>query len=526
MESRAPDGLMADVRFSWKLAAEFIGTAALVVCGPGTVAATGVVATSSGAVFSVADLGVIALAFTMVIVAMIYTIGHISGCHINPAVTVALAVARKVRWSDVPGYLAAQFAGGIAGAFAIWSILEQPGVDAGLGVLSYTPGHARAAFCAELIGTFLLVLVIFGTTTDSRATPGWYGLAIPAIVFAVITVVGPVTGAALNPARYLGPMIARAALGAGTGLHWNQTPIYLTAAFIAGLLAAATYAFLGAVPTASSHRPPQSQRATGPRRPTRGSERRAARRGPDRRAAPGTGRLATHEATLDAAALYAWVRRAAQMIEDNTHYLTHLDAVIGDADHGTNMGRGFKSAVITLEERAPTTPGAVLDIAGQAFMSNLGGAAGPLYGAGFGKAAEALGHDGHTVSAAQLGAALRAALAGIQELGAAEAGDKTMVDAWSPAVAAYQSVIDAGGDIVEATAAAAEAAERGLHATVSMQARKGRASYIGARTIGHADPGAASSVLILRALAASVAGAAGVATVGTIARAPAPWWRE
>src|SRR5947209_11872024 len=146
---------MAEVQRSRKLAAEFLGTAALVVCGPGTAAATGVIVRSTGVAFSMAQLGVIALAFMMVIVAMIYTIGHISGCHINPAVTLALAVARKLPWSDVPGYLTAQFTGAIAGAFAIWSILEQPGLDAGLGVLSYHPGHTRAAFSAELIGTFL-----------------------------------------------------------------------------------------------------------------------------------------------------------------------------------------------------------------------------------------------------------------------------------------------------------------------------------------------------------------------------------
>src|SRR6059058_4778181 len=232
----------AEASFSRKVAAEFVGTAALVVCGPGTAAATGVLAKSTGVPFSMAQLGMIAFAFMMVIVAMIYTIGHISGCHINPAVTVALAAFRKMAWADVPRYLAAQFAGGIVGGFAIWSILERPGLDAGLGVLSYAPGHTRAAFCAELIGTFLLVLVVFGTTTDSRATPGWYGLAIPAVVFAVITVTGPVTGAALNPARYLGPMIARAVLGAGHGLPWHQTPVYLTATFTAGLLAAGSYA--------------------------------------------------------------------------------------------------------------------------------------------------------------------------------------------------------------------------------------------------------------------------------------------
>ena len=141
----------------------------------------------------------------------------------------------------------AQFLGGIAGGFAIWGVLGKQGVDAGLGVLSYTPGNTGHAFFAELIGTFLLVFVVFGTATDSRATPGWYGLAIPSVVFAVITVVGPVTGAALNPARYIGPMIARAAVGGGKGLLWQQVPTYFIATIVAGLLAAAAYAYLGAV---------------------------------------------------------------------------------------------------------------------------------------------------------------------------------------------------------------------------------------------------------------------------------------
>jgi phosphoenolpyruvate---glycerone phosphotransferase subunit DhaL len=494
-----------EASFSRKVAAEFVGTAVLVICGPGTAAATGVVAASAGVRFSVAQLGVIALAFMMVIVAMIYTIGHISGCHINPAVTVALAASRKMAWADVPGYLIAQFAGGIVGAFAVWSILERPGLDAGLGVLSYPPGHTRAAFCAELIGTFLLVLVVFGTTTDGRAAPGWYGLAIPAIVFAVITVVGPVTGAALNPARYLGPMIARAVLGANTGLLWNQVPVYLAATFTAGLLAAAAYAFLGVVEPATvssaEHRP----------KPLRKPDRRAA---VDR---PGKSGVTM----VDATAVRAWVEEAAQLVYDNAQYLTHLDAVIGDADHGTNMRRGFRAAVLLLDEASVATPAAALDVAGQAFLANLGGAAGPLYAAGFRKAAEALG-PGVGVSAVQFGVALQAALTGIQELGAAVVGDKTMVDAWSPAVSAYQAVINTGGDLREATGAAAEAAERGLRATVTMQARKGRASYIGARTIGHEDPGAASTVLILRALAATMADAAGGPTVGAARRTRLP----
>jgi glycerol uptake facilitator protein len=253
---------MAEVSLPKKLVAEFIGTAALVLCGPGTAAATFMVAKSTGVAFSMAQLGVISFAFMMVIIAMIYTIGHISGCHINPAVTLALAAAKKAPWSDVPGYLLAQFAGGTAGAFAIWGILGQPGIDAGLGVLSYTPGNTGHALFAELIGTFLLVLVVFGTATDSRATPGWYGLAIPSAVFAIITVVGPVTGAALNPARYIGPMIARAALDGNKGLLWEQAPVYFIATFAAGLLAAAVYAYMGSVKRAEAAAQAQPEHVT------------------------------------------------------------------------------------------------------------------------------------------------------------------------------------------------------------------------------------------------------------------------
>ena len=243
---------MAEVSLAKKLVAEFIGTAALVIGGPGTAAATFMIAKSTGVAFSMAQLGVISFAFMMVILAIIYAIGHISGCHINPAVTVALAAAKKAPWSDVPGYVVAQFAGGIVGAFAIWGILGKAGVDAGLGVLSYAPGNTGHAFFAELVGTFLLIFVVFGTATDSRATPGWYGLAIPSIVFAVITVVGPVTGAALNPARYIGPMIARASLGGSKGLLWEQVPVYFISAFAAGLLAAAVYAYVGSVKASSA----------------------------------------------------------------------------------------------------------------------------------------------------------------------------------------------------------------------------------------------------------------------------------
>jgi dihydroxyacetone kinase-like protein len=208
---------------------------------------------------------------------------------------------------------------------------------------------------------------------------------------------------------------------------------------------------------------------------------------------------------MDASTFRAWVLEAARLVVDNADHLTHLDAAIGDADHGINLRRGFQAAVSMLDENDPPTPAAVLATVGRALIAKTGGASGPLYGTGFRQAAKTLGEDAD-VSAVQLGAALQAALAGIQQLGAAAEGDKTMVDALSPAVGAYQEVIDTGGDLAKATRAAADAAARGLQETVAMQARKGRASYLGARTIGHEDPGAASTVLILRALADVTAG--------------------
>jgi dihydroxyacetone kinase-like protein len=210
---------------------------------------------------------------------------------------------------------------------------------------------------------------------------------------------------------------------------------------------------------------------------------------------------------MDATVFRAWITEAARLVVENADHLTHLDAAIGDADHGINLSRGLRAAVQTLDEAQPATPGAVLQTVGRALISKTGGASGPLYGTGFRQAAKTLGEEAD-VNAVQLGAALQAALAGIQQLGAAEPGDKTMVDALGPAVAAYQAAVDAGDELAGATRAAADAAERGLAETEAMQARKGRASYLGPRTIGHQDPGAASTVLILRALATATAGPA------------------
>jgi glycerol uptake facilitator protein len=235
---------MAEVSTSRKLVAEFLGTGALTYVGAGSAAATFSIAATTKVPFSMAQLGVISFAFMLVIVGLVYSLGHISGCHINPAVTVALAATRRFPWRDVPGYLAAQTAGAIAGAVAIYATLGKAGKTAGLGVTSYAADVSvgRATF-AELIGTFLLVLVIFGAI-DGRAPAGWAGLAIGSIVFAVIIIVGPATGAAINPARYFGPLLVQQAIGGS--VHWAQLPVYLVGQFLGGLVGAAVYTFLGA----------------------------------------------------------------------------------------------------------------------------------------------------------------------------------------------------------------------------------------------------------------------------------------
>jgi dihydroxyacetone kinase-like protein len=184
--------------------------------------------------------------------------------------------------------------------------------------------------------------------------------------------------------------------------------------------------------------------------------------------------------------------------------LIALDRAIGDSDHGENMDRGFQAVMEKLAQTPPETPGAALKLAAMALMSKVGGAAGPLYGTAYLRAATALGESAD-VDAAALAGALTAARDGIVARGKAELGDKTMVDAWSPAVEAADEVLVAGGDAVAVLAAAAEAAEVGAVTTDPLVARKGRASYLGERSAGHRDPGAASSALLLRA-AATAAG--------------------
>lgn len=199
-----------------------------------------------------------------------------------------------------------------------------------------------------------------------------------------------------------------------------------------------------------------------------------------------------------------WLTLSARLMSEHREELIALDRAIGDSDHGENMDRGFRAVMEKLAQTPPETPGAALKLAAMALMSKVGGAAGPLYGTAYLRAATALGESAD-VDAAALAGALTAARDGIVARGKAELGDKTMVDAWSPAVEAADEVLVAGGDAVAVLAAAAEAAEVGAVTTDPLVARKGRASYLGERSAGHRDPGAASSALLLRA-AATAAG--------------------
>ena len=178
--------------------------------------------------------------------------------------------------------------------------------------------------------------------------------------------------------------------------------------------------------------------------------------------------------------------------------LTRLDREIGDGDHGENMNRGFKAVVAKLDADPGMTPGAILKLVAMTLMSTVGGASGPLYGTAFLRAATTVGDAGQ-LDAGAVGAALAAALGGVQARGKAVPGDKTIVDALVPAVEAAESA--RGNSVAEVLQAAAAAAQDAVATTIPLVARKGRASYLGERSAGHADPGATSTAVILRALA-------------------------
>lgn len=233
-----------------KAIAEFFGTSFLAWIGAGSITAT--VFLLNGAkpalAFSMADLGMIALAFACAIAAMVYTIGHISGCHINPAVTFAMAVSKRISWNDAVVYWVAQFLGGLFGALVIalsfgWTRAAQIGLgatDFGNAIsLDGTAGGWIIAIAMETIGTFFLLLVIMGTAVDGRAPAGWAGLIIGLMVAGEIFAFGPVTNVALNPARAFGPALLQVLLGGTYDL--SHLIVYFVGPLLGGVLGVFTY---------------------------------------------------------------------------------------------------------------------------------------------------------------------------------------------------------------------------------------------------------------------------------------------
>ncbi|MGZ4649711.1 MAG: dihydroxyacetone kinase subunit DhaL [Kineosporiaceae bacterium] len=209
---------------------------------------------------------------------------------------------------------------------------------------------------------------------------------------------------------------------------------------------------------------------------------------------------------VDVDGLVRWMNRFAELIAIHRDELTTLDAAIGDADHGTNMDRGMSAVVAALDEAPPSgagsAAGAVLKQVGMTLVRTVGGASGPLYGTFFLRMATSLGDGAASVPGEAFVKALRAGLEGVVARGKAEAGDKTMFDALAPAVDTVEAELARGSDLAAALAAGTVAAEAGRDATTPMHARKGRASYLGERSVGHQDPGATSAALLIAAAAA------------------------
>ncbi|GAA3355310.1 dihydroxyacetone kinase subunit DhaL [Saccharopolyspora gregorii] len=198
----------------------------------------------------------------------------------------------------------------------------------------------------------------------------------------------------------------------------------------------------------------------------------------------------------------AALRAGAAVVADHRDELVELDRVIGDADHGENMDRGFRAVASKLDTAAPETPGAVLKQVATTLISTVGGASGPLYGTAFLRAASAVG-DATELDGMAVAAALQSGLEGVVARGRAEPGDKTMVDALVPAVDAATAAAAEGAGPDRVLAVAAAAARTGAESTEPLVARKGRASYLGERSAGHVDPGARSTALLLSAFAES-----------------------
>ena len=207
--------------------------------------------------------------------------------------------------------------------------------------------------------------------------------------------------------------------------------------------------------------------------------------------------------TVGSAELGRWLRAFADEVTDHADELTRLDSEIGDADHGSNMRRGMTAVVGKLDAAPDAAPAALLKSAGMTLVSTVGGASGPLYGTFFLRMGTSAG-DRAEFDGAAFAAALRAGLEGVVTRGKAQLGDKTMVDALTPAVDALDAALADGTSLKDALRAAATAAREGADATVPLVARKGRASYLGERSAGHRDPGATSTTLLLEAAAESL----------------------
>ncbi len=224
--------------------AEILGTALLVLVGPGSVVATLALAGDSTPAITGADLLGISFAFGLIITALVYALGKVSGCHINPAVTFALAATKRFPWRELPTYWAAQVVGGVLGALGIWALFTGTGIELGMGQTSFNEETTTwgSAIFAEGIGTFMLMLAILGIV-DARSPGDFAGIVIGGVVVAIIMVIGPVTGASLNPARAFGPEFV-SALGDGT-THWNQlVPVYIIPGLVGSALAAFVYDYL------------------------------------------------------------------------------------------------------------------------------------------------------------------------------------------------------------------------------------------------------------------------------------------
>lgn len=230
-----------------KLLAECLGTALLTLIGAGSVTATFVINGGGKAhPFTEADLGVISFAFAFIILAMVYSIGKISGCHINPAVTIALLVTGRTTVVTAIEYIAAQFIGGVLGALAIVLWFGTGVVTSGTnGVTAFGASTSPLqALLAEAIGTFILVFTIYGVAVDPRAPSGWAGLVIGLVVAGIIMTLGPVTNASLNPARSFGPVLIRTLYGGPSA--WGQYWVYFVGPIIGAIAGAVTYDVIAA----------------------------------------------------------------------------------------------------------------------------------------------------------------------------------------------------------------------------------------------------------------------------------------